>query len=96
MLQVRESACVLCHLSANFTDFLSTVPIRDLGWSSEGDEPAVALPPPTTHHRSKVLAMIYRIVSNLTDISNYPDTILNDLFTSNYTGQSTKYEFLLF
>ena len=38
----------------------------------------------------------YRIVSNLTDISNYPDTILNYLFTYNYTGQSTKYEFLLF
>ena len=36
---------------------------------------------------------IYRIVSNLTDISNYPDTISNYLFTSNYTGQSTKYEF---
>ena len=49
MLQVRESACVLCHLNANFTDFLSTVPIRDLGWSSEGDEPAVALPPPSNN-----------------------------------------------
>ena len=28
----------------------------------------------------------YRIVSNLTDISNFPDTISNYFFTSDYTG----------
>ena len=32
-----------------------------------------------------LLRLYYRIVSNLTDISNYPDTILNYFFTSNYT-----------
>ena len=37
----------------------------------------------------------YRIASNLMDISNYPDTISNYFFTSNYTGQSMKFEFLL-
>ena len=41
-------------------------------------------------------ATSYRIVSNLTDISNYPDTISNYFFTSIYTGQSMKFEFLLF
>ena len=38
----------------------------------------------------------YCIVSNLMDNSNYPDTISNYFFTSNYTGQSMKFEFLLF
>ena len=33
----------------------------------------------------------YRIASNLTEISNYPDTIF---FTSNYTVQSMKFEIL--
>ena len=32
-----------------------------------------------------IVCMTYRIVSNLTDISNYPDTISNYFFTSNYT-----------
>ena len=35
---------------------------------------------------------IYRIASNLTDISNYPDTISNQFFTANYTVQSMKFE----
>ena len=30
--------------------------------------------------------MHYHIVSNLTDISNYSDTIFNYFFTSNYTS----------
>ena len=43
---------------------------------------------------SLIIECEYRIVSNLTDNSNYPDTISNYFFTSNYTGQSMKFEFL--
>ena len=38
--------------------------------------------------------IFYRIASNLTDISNYPDTILNYFLPLiSYTGQSMKFEF---
>ena len=46
-------------------------------------------------HFTWVHTFNYRIVSNLTDISNYPDTTSNYYFTSNYTRQSMKFEFLL-
>ena len=47
-------------------------------------------------HVSLKIIVATRIAPNLMDISNYPDTISNYFFTSNYTGQSIKFEFLLF
>ena len=40
-----------------------------------------------------IVSIYYRIASNLTDNSNYPDTISNYFYL--YTGQSMKFEFLL-